>query len=158
MLAGCSGASKIESVRNSNAADPALDWMAGSWTTGEQAPGTWTEEHWTSPAGDGLMLGMSRTIAGGRMTFFEYLRIEKREDGVFYIACPQGRAAGEGTAFKLTESSQRTAIFENPAHDFPTRIIYTLDERTRLHARIEGNQDGKPAASEWVMQPLHSRH
>src|SRR5687768_559674 len=46
-------------------------WMAGDWQT---APGgrALIEEHWTQPAG-GSMLGMSRTVAGGRTAEFEYL-------------------------------------------------------------------------------------
>ena len=34
------------------------------------------------------------------------------------------------------------AVFENPAHDFPQRVIYKRDG-DKLNARIEGTKDGK---------------
>ena len=48
------------------------------------------------------------------------------------------------------ESRRGKAVFENPAHDFPQRILYWLDGAGALHARIEGPQDGKAVGEEWV--------
>jgi hypothetical protein len=39
-------------------------------------------------------------------------------------------------------------VFENLAHDFPQRIIYSR-AGDQLTARIEGPMNGKPAAMEW---------
>ena len=52
------------------------------------------------------------------------------------------------TAFRLVEVSGQRAVFENPGHDFPQRIIYRREGDT-LHARIEGNQNGELRYSEW---------
>jgi hypothetical protein len=85
----------------------ALSWMAGSFQT-EPAAGVTTEEHWSQPGG-GAMIGMGRTVKGGRMVSFEYLRIVERADGVFYIAQPGGRAP---TEFRLTRLSPTEVVFE----------------------------------------------
>ena len=97
-----------------------VSWITGSWQT---APGgrRQIEEHWTAAAG-GSMMGVSRTVAGDKTVEFEYLRIEQRADGIYYVAHPKARCPG--TDFKLTRASAMEAVFENPQHDFPKRIIY----------------------------------
>src|SRR5262245_15698819 len=88
-----------------------LGWIAGDWAgpTGRAN----SEEHWIAPAA-GAMLGVSRTIVKDRMVAFEFLRIEKRADGIYYVAQPGGRPP---TDFKLTQSTATSAVFENPKHD-----------------------------------------
>ena len=116
-----------------------LSWIAGDWQT---APGgrAQSEEHWTNVAG-GSMLGMSRTVAGEKTVEFEYLRIEQRADGVYYVAHPKARCPG--TDFKLTKSSPTEAVFENPQHDFPKRIIYRKTADDSLTASIDGGEGTK---------------
>lgn len=120
-----------------------LAWMSGSWVS--DSSGRRSEEHWTKPAGNTL-LGVSRTIAGERTVFFEFLRIEKTDKGIVYYAAPKGRHPP--TPFALIESADRRVVFENPEHDFPQRIIYWMDGEV-LHARIEGMRDGKLQGSQW---------
>ena len=116
-----------------------LSWIAGDWQT---APGgrAQIEEHWTSVAG-GSMMGMSRTVAGEKTVEFEYLRIEQRADGVYYVAHPKARCPG--TDFKLTKASATEAVFENPQHDFPKRIIYRKTAEDSLTASIDGGEGTK---------------
>jgi len=121
----------------------AVAWMAGSW--GGSDGGMEMEEVWLAPKG-GAMLGLHRDVAKGRMVSFEFLRIEANKEGLVYLASPGGRPA---TPFRLIENTKTRAVFANPAHDFPQRILYWLAENGRLHARIEGSQGGKPASQEW---------
>jgi hypothetical protein len=116
-----------------------LSWIAGDW---QNAAGgrALIEEHWTSVAG-GTMMGMSRTVAGDRTVEFEYLRIEQRADGIYYVAHPKARCPG--TDFKLTRSSATEAVFENPQHDFPKRIIYRKTGDESLTASIDGGEGSK---------------
>lgn len=95
------------------------------------------------------MVGVNRTIAGGKTVFYEYLRIEVQEDGIYYLASPKGRYPP--TPFKLTSSTANEAVFENPEHDFPTRIIYRR-RGNKLYARIEGTQRGEQRSSDWMWQ------
>ena len=116
-----------------------LSWIAGDWQT---PPGgrAQIEEHWTSVAG-GSMIGVSRTVAGEQTVEFEYLRIEQRADGVYYVAHPKARCPG--TDFKLTKASASEAVFENPQHDFPKRIIYRRTGDDSLTASIDGGEGTK---------------
>src|SRR6185503_2767987 len=76
-----------------------ISWMAGDWQTAPDGRRQ-IEEHWTQVAG-GSMLGMSRTVAGEKTVEFEYLRIEQRDDGIYYVAHPQARCpATRSTIFR----------------------------------------------------------
>ncbi len=116
-----------------------LSWISGDWQT---APGgkAQIEEHWTQAAGASMM-GMGRTVAGNKTVEFEYLRIEQRADGIFYVAHPKGRCPG--TDFKLTRVSATEAVFENPQHDFPKRVIYRKGADDSLTATIDGGEGSK---------------
>jgi hypothetical protein len=127
------------------AAGPAqLDWMEGRWTGTQD--GVEMEEIWTSPSG-GALLGMHKDVKGGRMVSFEFLRIEDTADGIVYLASPRARPP---TPFKLVEQGHRRAVFARAERELPQRILYWLDDQGRLHARIEGERAGQPAAEEWT--------
>lgn len=124
-----------------------LAWISGSW---EGAAGrAQIEEHWTPVAG-GTILGVGRTIAGGKTVFFEYLRIESRGDGIYYVAQPLGRP---GTSFQLTRLEGQEAVFENPQHDHPQRITYRRNPDGSLTARIEGDREGRRPPQEFHFRP-----
>jgi hypothetical protein len=112
-----------------------VGWLTGAWQ-GSDGPMR-VEERWTAPAG-GAMLAVSRTIKGDRMVAFEFLRIVERDGSLVYIAQPNGRPP---TEFALTQVSQGSATFENPAHDFPKVIRYAKRSDGGLEARIsDGGQ------------------
>lgn len=125
-----------------------LAWMAGGWQT-DPGGRAQIEEHWTRPAG-GSMLGLGRTIAGGRTVEFEYLRIEQRSDAIYYVAHPKARCPG--TDFKLTRVAAEEAVFENPQHDFPKRVIYRKKADGSLTASIDGGEGTK--SQSFAYRPL----
>ncbi|MBB6426622.1 DUF6265 family protein [Sphingopyxis sp. JAI128] len=115
-----------------------LGWLAGDWAS--EADGRWTEESWTAPRG-GVMLGHSRSGRGEELREYEFIRIAADGDGVIaYIAMPQG---GAPVAFRLVRQEVSSAIFENPAHDYPQRIAYVRDGDT-LTATISAIDGSKP--------------
>jgi hypothetical protein len=115
-----------------------ISWIAGDWQTASGGRRQ-IEEHWTAVAG-GSMMGVSRTVAGDKTVEFEYLRIEQRADGIYYVAHPKARCPG--TDFKLTRASATEAVFENPQHDFPKRIIYRKTD-DGLTASIDAGEGSK---------------
>lgn len=117
-------------------------WLAGHWRV--EDGGRVTDEVWLAPA-QGLMTGMSRTH-GGKSPFFEFVRIEQRDGALYYVAQPRGGAA---TEFRATDIAADAITFENPAHDFPQRIVYERRGTDVLAARIEGSIEGKPRVERW---------
>lgn len=129
---------------------PDLNWLAGYWLSCEA--GREVSETWSDVRG-GLVLGtgIASDPAGGAS--WEQMRIGPSTDGVLdglsFYAQPGGQGAAE---FPLVRWSESEAVFENPAHDFPQRVIYRRDGE-RLVGRIEGMADGAPRSAEWRYDP-----
>lgn len=120
-------------------------WLSGAWV-GSRGSGSSIEERWSPPKG-GAMLAVSRTVnSSGRMSGFEFLRIVERDGGLVYIAQPGG---AKPTEFVMTEVSTSRAVFENPRHDYPKRIIYELSTDGGLSATIGFIKGGTPQRFEF---------
>ncbi|WP_438483137.1 DUF6265 family protein [Oleiharenicola lentus] len=110
-----------------------LTWLAGNWQLIKN--GRVTDEHWMAPSG-GVLLGMSRTVAKGKVVEYEFMQIRGGPEGkLFFIAQPSGQ---KEAAFAAISVSETEVIFENKEHDFPQRIIYTKQADGALLAAIEG--------------------
>ena len=132
-------------------AQPDLDWLSGYWLTCDG--GVEVSETWSQRRG-GIMLGSSITF-GDDSFGWEQTRIEASEDGLTFHALPRGQPPAE---FRLIRGGPGEAVFENPAHDFPQRVIYRR-EGDRLTGRIEGVSGGQAQSMEWHYRaaPFNSR-
>ena len=124
----------------------ALQWLAGCWRSELDEPGS--GEQWM-PAAGGTMLGMARTLKGGRTVQFEFMQIRESALGVVFIAHPSAQA---GTRFAAVEVSANAAVFEQRGADFPQRVIYRLLPDGRLAARIEGLRNGELRSVDFPLQ------
>ncbi len=131
-------------------ADPAarleaLDWMVGAWV--EVRGEATTREVWQPPAG-GVMTGVNEARRGDRPAVVEHMTIATTPEGVIFTALLPGQPP---TAFRLRPGPEGEAVFENPEHDFPQRVIYRRCEAD-LCARIEGVRGGETVARDWRFQ------
>ena len=124
----------------------APEWMAGCWS-GTAGPITF-EEQWTRPFG-GQMMGIARTVKAGRVVFSEFMRIETK-DG-FLVYTPRIGSKQAPVEFRSKSQTDSEVVFENPAHDFPQRIIYRRSG-SELVGRIEGTDKGKERAENFPMK------
>ena len=124
---------------------PDLGWMSGYWLSCEG--GREASETWTDPRLH-LMAGTSVTVRDGRVGF-ELSRIAPTgpapDAPLAYFAQPEGMAV---TVFPVIASAPNRVTFEQPAHDFPKRIVYQRDGDV-LSARIEGEIDGETRTVRW---------
>lgn len=127
-------------AQEQKASTEGLGWMAGCWELNARNGAMVISEQWMKPAG-GTLIGMSRTVSGGKTVAWEFIRIVTDADGISYVARPQQNK--EETVFKIAKWSPAELVFENLAHDFPQRIIYRNSGADSLSARIEGNKNGK---------------
>ena len=118
--------------------------LAGAWV-GTRNSGASSEERWSPPLG-GAMLGVSRTVSRGKMSAFEYLRIVERDGGLVCIAQPGGNPP---TEFVLTTLTTTRAVFDNPRHDYPKRIVYERSAEGDLSATIGFMKGGSPRRLEY---------
>ena len=128
-----------------------LRFLAGAWEMNVPERELTITEHWMQPLGGG-MVGMGRTVVGEKMKSWESLRMVQTETGIEYIAKPSENQ--QETTFKLTKLTPTEAVFENPEHDFPQRIIYRLIDENSLTARIEGTRDGQTRSMDIPMKRL----
>jgi hypothetical protein len=120
-----------------------LSWLYGCW--GGKVNGRDFREQWMPLRGNTLV-GIGSTEFEGKLSSYEYLRIESRADGIFYVALPSGQ---KEEAFKLVSAvkddrdKSSTFTFENPQHDFPQRISYRRGTEGWLYATVEGKTQGQ---------------
>lgn len=107
-----------------------LAWMAGCWEITTET--SLTEEHWTAPDA-GSMLGVNRLYRSSKLWSTEFMKIVEDSAGVTLIAKPQNQAEA---SFRATEINQSRVVFDNPAHDFPRRIVYENRSPDSLFAWI----------------------
>jgi uncharacterized protein DUF6265 len=123
-----------------------LRFLTGCWR-GPSGKDQVVEEHYTSPSAN-LMLGMARYTRNGVATSYEFYTISTRDSGLVFTPRLEGQAP---VPFPLAKLDKTGVTWENPAHDFPTRIAYRRAGDS-LMARIEGpGPDGKTASEEWRM-------
>ena len=148
-----SGAQTAETKAPDGAGLAALAWLEGCWrgTVNQRE----YREQWM-PLRGGLLVGVSQTVAQGKTQGYEYLRVESRADGVYYVATPSGQ---KDTAFRLAEQTvDRTGdrndeifTFVNVAPEFPQKITYRRASEGWLYAAVEGKIDG---AEKLVTYPM----
>jgi len=118
--------------------------LAGDWRL-TSATACVEEYRTASPAN--MLVGMSRTVAGGRTTAFEFMRIEARADGIYYAAQPGGRPPVD---CELAAESAAELIFVNPGHaDRLKKVIDRREADGRLTARIEGENGGNACSEDY---------
>lgn len=130
-----------------------FSWLDGCWrgSVNERE----FREHWM-PLRGGNLLGVSQTVMGGKSQGFEYLRIESRPDGIYYVALPSG---GKENAYKFigrtvdttNDRNDEIFTFENIAVEFPRHIVYRRGTGGWLYAQVEGKVNG---ADRQVIYPM----
>ena len=124
-----------------------LNWVLGTWEMATPE-GTFTE-HWEK-ANDSTYSGHGMMVSPkGDTLFSERIRLEQSGETVYYKPVVSGQNDGKETVFTEKSLSADEVVFENPAHDFPQRIIYKRASDSTLYARIEGMQGGKDRQEEY---------
>ena len=124
------------------AADPLAEfaWLAGCWR-GESNRREFREQ-WMPPRG-GMLVGVSQTVVGNRTASYEYLRLERRPDGIHYVVVTGGTAE---SSLKFDRSrvdgGVATYTFVNPALEFPRELVYRREPGGRLYATLSGKVRG----------------
>lgn len=116
-----------------------LHAILGLWSL-ETAGGTMYESWYKS--NDSTLLGKSYSVKGKDTLLLETVDLVERKGTIMYIPVTADQNDQKPVVFTLAKLDSATYTFENPAHDFPQRIIYKLPVDNLMHAWIEGNSKG----------------
>src|SRR5215471_3270153 len=85
-----------------------IAWISGCWVAERDEPGS--GEMWMTPGG-ARVLGMSRTVRGGRTVAHEFMQIVEGDGGLTFIAMPSSKPSA---SFRAIRVEARRVTFENP--------------------------------------------
>jgi hypothetical protein len=124
-----------------------FEWLLGTWIQkGEKR--TFVEE-WSLLSKNIFQgQGFVSDTQGEQRNLTETILLVRMNGDVFYIA--KARQNELPVSFKMTSSSEKEVIFENPDHDFPKRIHYALKPDGTLQAVVS---DGADRGFTLVFQP-----
>src|SRR3970282_66061 len=83
---------------------------------------------------------------------FESITLQQKGEEMTYNASVKGQNNDKPITFKLTNSTEKQLVFENPKHDYPKKIIYTQINVDNLVAEISGILEGKPSSEKFSMK------
>lgn len=118
----------------------ALDQINGTWrairSDGEIME-TWKRKSKTEFTGVSYMVSKADTM------LLETVRLYIDSGQIIYAPLTAGQPQQQHVLFTLRSTDGRRFVFENPQHDFPTRIVYDFKTKDSLLAYIEGTVEGK---------------
>ena len=111
-------------------------WLAGCWEA--RSDGVVVEEQWMAPRGR-TMISMGRRVHEDTLVDFDQVVLREKAGRLEYEAHPANQSIG---VYLSTQVTPTNLVFENPLHDFPQRIGYTLRGADSLVAWMDGKEGG----------------
>lgn len=98
-------------------------WLTGLW---EMRSGNEVRYESWELANDTTLLGTGFKIRQADTVVLESLMLVFDKSTYWYIPTVPDQNDGKPVSFRLSSSTEKKFVFENPQHDFPQRIIYEL--------------------------------
>jgi len=150
-ISSCNNSSNLKSteakINSFNELEKA-SWLIGEWQNNSvkgNASEIWEKKN------DSTYFGKSYFVVGKDTVSSETISLEQNGNQLYYIPTVKDQNAGKPVKFMLTSSNSSQLIFENPKHDFPQKISYTLISNDTLLAEISGSIDGKQNSQKFPM-------
>ena len=119
------------------------EWFLGEWSN--KTPEGELTERWKKE-NDSVYKGESYFVKHGKDTVFsEKVDLIETNGKLTYIVTVPGQNSEQPVAFEMISASENQVVFENPNHDYPSKIIYNKISSDSIVAEISGMQKGKPA-------------
>jgi hypothetical protein len=142
------------SCKNSNGKNKTFDkiekinWLLGSWEN-KSEEGI-LSEIWEKK-NDSTFIGESYFIREKDTLHSERIEVKQKGEDLLYIPTVKGQNNDKPVTFKLTLATENEFTFENPAHDYPQKIVYKMVNANSLVATISGKQQGKNSTESYPM-------
>lgn len=126
--------------------------ITGTWLTQRKNGNIY--EYWARKSKTEFS-GMSYTLAGTDTVPLEKVSLYLKSDEIVYAPVAFGQNDEKEVLFKLTAIEGNRFVFENPAHDFPQRIVYDFRSVDSLYAYIEGTVKSQRKRVDYPYRRLH---
>ena len=117
-----------------------LAFLAGSWTGGDGSS-RW-ESCYSTPEG-GQIVGASKELKDGQVEMIDFEHFYVRAGQLRMTPFPFGKRSVEFTAASV-DGKARKAVFENSAHDWPTKFVYEAASADTLRIVLSGPEGVPP--------------
>ena len=125
-------------------------WIIGTWQDISNE-GTLTES-WTKES-DTTFAGKTIFVAGKDTAFSEDIKLISRNGSLIYATQVSDQNDGKAVEFTLTSASGKQLVFENPKHDYPTKITYN-NHGDSVVAVISGKKSGVEMSENFGMKKV----
>ncbi len=124
-------------------------YLIGNWenlTQDADFKEIWKKEN------DSTFTAMSYITVKKDTVFYESIVLQQKNDSLFYVVSVKGENKNKAITFYLTSNENDALVFENPKHDFPTKIEYKKVSNDSLIANIYGMKKGKKVEQDYPMK------
>ena len=124
-------------------------WLIGEWQN--RLPQGQLTEIWTKDNDSTYSARSYFVKTAGDTLHLEAITLEEKASGVLYTPTVQGQNNNQPVSFKMTSSDENSMTFENPQHDYPSKIVYRRISADSIVAEISGVQRGQPSSESYPM-------
>lgn len=110
-------------------------WLEGEWKTNNRSG--FMGENWAQE-NDTLISGQGMVHIAGQLRVMEEINIYISDGEMYYTAKVSEQNDGKQIIFVGTYIAPGHLVFENPEHDFPTRIVYKRTDSGTLEVNLSG--------------------
>ncbi|RTZ06825.1 DUF6265 family protein [Flavobacterium sp. GSP6] len=130
----------------------AANWILGNWEN-KSVDGNLSET-WKK-VNDSTFEAQSYFIKEKDTLHFESIILQQKGEELTYSTMVKGQNEDKAVAFKLTTTTEKQLVFENPKHDYPQKIIYSEINPDSMVTKISGIQQGKPSSEQYSMKKIN---
>jgi hypothetical protein len=122
-------------------------WLLGTWhdvpkitrpiEVSRELTEIWHKDNDSTLNAESFVISVKDTV------FYESIKLQERNNDIHYVVSVKGQNNEAPVSFKLTSIDTSKLVFENPSHDFPSKIIYTRITKDSLYAEISGIVNGQ---------------
>lgn len=123
------------------------EWFLGQWVNKShdaEFSETWMKEN------DSVYAGESYFIRNSSDTLFaETMKLAETNGKLNMIITVPNQNDEKPVSFEMTSANDTLLIFENPVHDYPTKITYRKVNKDSLVAEISGLKEGETVSQKF---------
>lgn len=125
------------------------DWLLGKWEN--KSDEGYLLEVWTK-VNDSLFLGESYFIKEKDTLHSEKIELQQKGENLLYVSTIKGQNNDKPITFKHKVEIEKQLVFENPATEYPKKIVYKPIAEDRVLIEVSGIEHGKSSSVRYSMK------